>query len=266
MNNIDIINLEEDDIVSEIIKFLPKNTDDNAVPYFERMFQNLCIIGDSNFYNNAVLNLTHFYNYLVRTYLVRLYNSNESNIELLKYLQSTEDCLSPIYSNGKEEDKTICIGDKTDIYTFRAKERKAIRYFFHILGIDEGSSIYKYNEEIFQKRNNVAHLQYTNVTEEEFNVFANNVLKALNQIVEKLSSITKKLIIDSIEDYKQKDLISDDIYDIQMVFETINKEFYLSEKDYYIINKQDGSIKNASETSFLFFVKRYCVEILNLDF
>lgn len=266
MSNISIINLGEDDIVAEIMRFLPQNTNDNAIPYFEKMFQNLCIVADSDFYNNAVLNLTHFYNYLLRTYLVRLYNSNNYNIELLKYLQTTEGCLSPLYSNENEDDKTICIEEKTDIFTFRAKERKAIRYFFHILKIKENSCIFQYNEEIFKKRNNVAHLQYTNVTANEFNLFADIVLKALTHLVKEMVPITKKIIISIIENYKQKDLISENIYDIQNVFETLNKEFYLSEMDYYLINKQDGSIKFAPETSNLYFAKRYCLEILGLEF
>ena len=260
----DIINLEEDDTVAEIIRFLPKNTDDNVIPFFDKMFQNLCVFGNSDFYNNAVLNLTHFYTYLLRTYLVRLYNSNKSNIELLKYLQNTENCLSLKYSNGSEENK-ISIGEKTNIYTFQAKERNAIRYFFHILGFDEEDSVYRDNEEIFKKRNNVAHLQYTNVTEDDFNIFANNILNALTKIVEKLTATTKQLIVNTIEEYNSKNPIIG-IDDIKNIFENINKEFYLSEMDYYLINKKDGSIKSARTNSRLYFVKRYCLEILNLDF
>lgn len=266
MNDKNIINLEEDETIIEIKRFLPIITDDKVIPYFEKMFQNLCIIEGSEFYNNAILNLTHFYNYLIRTYLVRLYNSNNQNIELLKYIQITEGCLSPLYSNENENDRTICIEDKTDIFTFRAKERKAIRYFFHILNIDENSCIFKYNEKIFQKRNNVAHLQYYNITKDEFDEFSQNILHGLTNIATKLVSITKQIIKTNIENYKSQDLISDDIYDIQNVLEKINKEYYISEMDYYLINKQDGSIKSAPKTSDLYWVKRYCLEILGLEF
>lgn len=62
------------------------------------------MLNGSNKYNNAIVNLTHFYNYLIRAYLVRLYNSCDDNILLLKYLQTTESCLNPTYSNSGEND------------------------------------------------------------------------------------------------------------------------------------------------------------------
>ncbi len=265
VNDKNIINLEEDETIIEIKKFLPIITDDNVIPYFEKMFQNLCIIEGSEFYNNAILNLTHFYNYLIRAYLVRLYNSCDDNILLLKYLQTTESCLNPTYSNSGENDN-IYIDTKSDISTFKAKERRAIRYFFHILNIDENSCIFKYNEKIFKKRNNVAHLQYSNITKEEFDEFSQNILLGLTNIVIKLIPTTKQIIIANIENYKNQDLISDEIYDIQNVIEEINKEYYISEMDYYLINKQDGSIKSASKNSNLYFVKRYCNEVLGIEF
>ncbi len=72
------------DIYLEDLKnFLPLNMKNS---YFQIMFENLLIVEESNFYNSAVINLTHFYNYILHCFLVQIYHSKE-NRELLKYLQ-----------------------------------------------------------------------------------------------------------------------------------------------------------------------------------
>ena len=104
-----IIDLEEE--LYDLKEYLPINTSNN---FFIVMFSNLLVVKESDFYNNAVINLAHFYNYILHNLLVRLYNCNCNHLELLHYLQLTEACLNS--NDGQKID--LPKDKKIDIYIY----------------------------------------------------------------------------------------------------------------------------------------------------
>ena len=184
-----IIDLEEE--LYELKEYLPINTSNK---FFAVMFSNLLVVKESDFYNNTVINLAHFYNYILHNLLVRLYNCDCNYLELLHYLQLTEACLNSNDGQKIELKKD----EKIDIYTFKNKEKNAINYFFHILGLDKTSQIYKNNQLIFDKRNLSAHLNYQIINSEMFDEFLTLISINLNFISEKMYKCTKQLIVDDL--------------------------------------------------------------------
>ena len=114
----DIIDLSED--ISELWDFLPL---DAEISYPNFLLQNCIIRKDTEFYNNATLNICHFYNYILHTYLCRLYLANDNNIELLKYIQLTKNVFSK--KDGSRKDIIICC-ENINLNLFTEIEKEAI--------------------------------------------------------------------------------------------------------------------------------------------
>ena len=129
----DIIDLSED--ISELWDFLPL---DAEISYPNFLLQNCIIRKDTEFYNNATLNICHFYNYILHTYLCRLYLANDNNIELLKYIQLTKNVFSK--KDGSRKDIIICC-ENINLNLFTEIEKEAINYFYHILNFDKSHQI-----------------------------------------------------------------------------------------------------------------------------
>jgi hypothetical protein len=244
-----------EDELYELKEFLPLNINNQ---YFEKMFQNLLVAKDSNFYNNAVLNLAQFYNYILHCFLVRLYNADNSHLDLLKYLQLTESCLNS--NDGKQIN--ICECEKIDIYAFQNKEKDAIKYFFHLLKINSGSHICDKNQRIFDKRNLSAHLSYQVIKIDEFDRFLVLVSENLEEISNKLYKQTKQLIVDDLKKAISKKLITDDDY--MTFFELLNQDYLLSINDYKRI-KANGYLANIKPNTPKYYLNKYITEDLGLS-
>lgn len=248
-----IIDLEEE--LYDLKEYLPINTSNN---FFIVMFSNLLVVKDSDFYNNAVINLAHFYNYILHNLLVRLYNSNCNHLELLHYLQLTEACLNS--NDGQKID--LPKDKKIDIYTFKNKEKNAINYFFHILGFDKTSQIYKNNQLIFDKRNLSAHLNYQIINSEMFEEFLTLISTNLNFISEKMYKCTKQLIVNDLLIRIREHLILKDDY--ESFFEQINLDYNLSMKDYKLIIRKNY-LKNIKENTPQYYISQYVQNVLGLE-
>lgn len=248
-----IIDLEEE--LYELKEYLPINTSNK---FFAVMFSNLLVVKESDFYNNAVINLAHFYNYILHNLLVRLYNCDCNYIELLHYLQLTEACL-----NSNDGQKIELKKDKKiDIYTFKNKEKNAINYFFHILGLDRTSQIYKNNQLIFDKRNLSAHLNYQIINSEMFDEFLTLISINLNFILEKMYKCTKQLIVDDLLVGIRKHLILKNDY--ESFFEQINIDYNLSINDYKLIIRKNY-LKNIKENTPKYYISQYVQNVLGLE-
>lgn len=248
-----IIDLEEE--LYELKDYLPINTTNN---FFTAMFSNLLIVKESDFYNNAIINLAHFYNYILHNLLVRLYNCNCDHLELLHYLQLTESCLNSNDGQKIELKKD----EKIDIYTFKNKEKNAINYFFHILGLDKTSQIYKNNQLIFDKRNLSAHLNYQIINSEMFDEFLTLISTNLNFISEKMYKCTKQLIVNDLLVGIRKHLILKDDY--ESFFEQLNLDYNLSTYDYKLII-DNNYLKNIKENTPKYYISQYVQNVLGLE-
>lgn len=249
-----IIDLNEG--LFELQEFMPLNMEND---FFIKMFQNLLVIKETNFYNNACLNLVFYYIYVLHCLLSRLYKANEKHIELLKYLHLTEKCLSK--RDGKETDELKLFESEGEVnhFLFNGKEKEALDYFFHLLKMKRGCKQCKINQEIIDLRNKIAHLNFFVATQVEYEKLKENIEENLKFISNKLYKITKKLIYDEIIEHK-----TIDEFNYAGVFEELNKKFYLNKYDYklFIENKY---IKSTRTKTPQYYIGRYIREELGLD-
>ncbi|MDD3237757.1 MAG: hypothetical protein PHV37_06630 [Candidatus Gastranaerophilales bacterium] len=248
-----IIDLEEE--LYELKDYLPIIMSND---FFLRMFTNLLVVKEADFYNDAVINLAHFYNYVLHYFLVRLYNCDSKHLELLNYLQLTESCLNS--SDGQKIE--IKRDEKIDIYTFKNKEKSAINCFFHILGFDKTSTLCKNNQAIFDKRNLSAHLNYQVINADSFEDFICLISKNLIQISEKMYKCTKKLIVNDLLSAIKKKLITEEDY--EPFFEQLNIDYKLSINDYKMIIVKDY-LRSIKPNTPKYYINKYITEILGLE-
>lgn len=248
-----IIDLEEE--LYELKDYLPIIMSND---FFLRMFSNLLIVQEADFYNDAVINLAHFYNYVLHYFLVRLYNCDSSHLELLSYLQLTESCLNSNDGQKVELKKD----EKIDIYTFKNKEKSAINYFFHILGFNKTPKLCQNNQLIFDKRNLSAHLNYQIITSESFNDFISLIQENLSQISERMYKCTKQLIVNDLLGAIKKKLVTDE--DFEPFFEQLNVDYKLSINDYRMIIEKNY-LCNIKQNTPKYYINKYITEILGLE-
>lgn len=249
-------NLNEELI--ELQEYMPLDFEND---FFIKMFQNMFIVEETNFYNNVSLNIVFFYIYIVHCFLARLYLADGKHIELLKYIQITEKALSKrdgkdsIYLKKFEKDNEI------NLHLFNAKEQEAINYFFHILNMDSGCVQCKKNQEIFDIRNNLAHLNFFVADKKVFTELLDNIVSNLAFISEKLYQQTKNLIIKELESSIDEERI--DEFNYTEVFEDLNKKYYLSVKDYKLI-VDAKYLENIKPYTPKYFINKYIIDDLGL--
>ena len=76
------------DNLYELKKFIPIELNPSTQNYIDKLLDNMGT--NSDFYNNAVLNLSHFYIFCIHCMLVKAYK-HEERVELLGYLKKTTD-------------------------------------------------------------------------------------------------------------------------------------------------------------------------------
>lgn len=242
--------------IFELQEFMPLDFEND---FFIRMFQNMLVVENTDFYNNPCLNLVFFYIYVFHCLLSRLYSSDEKNIEFLKYLQVTENALSKRDGSNAEELVKFIKKDEINFYLFNGKEKDAINYFFHILGFDNGCSHCSKNQEVFDLRNKIAHLNLFIATKEDFDKLLSNIIENLGFVAEKIYQITKKIIYEEVKESK-----TIDEYNYKGVFETLNKTYYLSRNDYKLLIEKKY-IKETKTKTPQFYIGKYIQEELGLE-
>ncbi len=242
----DIIDLSED--ISELWDFMPLNT---KVQFPELLLRNCIVRENTEFYNNAALNICHFYNYVLHTFLCRLYLADDNNIELLKYIQLTKEAFSR--KDGSRRDLTICC-DNINLNLFTEIEKEAINYFYHILHFDKSYHISKKHQDIIDIRNSVAHLNYTIINRDVFLSLISNIIEVFNFIADKIYHDTRKAIYEELDDRVRRGLLDTENYNIY--FEEINQKHFFSKHDYQLM-KDKGLLKDIKENSYKYFIKLY---------
>lgn len=250
----DLIDLSED--ISELWDFLPLNIE---AQYPEFLLRN-CVVRESiDFYNNVALNICHFYNYILHTYLCRLYLADENNIELLKYIQLTKEAFSR--KDGSRRDLTICC-ENINLNLFTEIEKEAINYFYHILHFDKSHQISKKHQHIIDVRNSVAHLNYTVINRDVFLSIISDIIEVLSFIADKIYRNTRKVIYEELDDRVRRGLLDTENYNIY--FEEINQKHYLSKHD-YLLMKNKGLLNDIKENSYKYYIKFYIENDLGIE-
>lgn len=223
----DIIDLSED--ISELWDFLPLNNPDT---YPSKLLLSCFARKDLEFFNNAALNITHFYHYILHILLCRLYLANDKNLELLAYIQKTKEVFS-----GKDRRRNVIISPETvNTNLFIEIERDAINYFFHILKFDKSQREVEINQKIIDIRNSVAHLNYIPLTQEGFMQLKENILHNLNFLFPKIYKATNlKNIISS--EFKQRFKTTSSYDESLLAIEEMNAKHYLTKFDYILMVK-----------------------------
>ncbi len=247
----DIIDLSED--ISELWDFMPLNAED-LYPSF--LLQNCILRQNTEFYNNATLNICHFYNYILHTFLCRLYLADEAHIELLKYIQVTKEVFSG--KDGRRRDINVCC-ESINLKLFNEIEKEAINYFFHLLKFDKTHQIAKTHQEIIDIRNSVAHLNYISIRRDLFLELIKKIKKNLAFISEKLYHYTKTVFYEELDGAVRKNLMDNENY-IEYMGE-MNKKHYFSPNDYRLA-KINGLLKAVKENSYKYFIQKYIDEEL----
>ena len=250
MSNVISLDTELEDLKG----YLPLNMKNS---YFRIMFENLIVVEKSDFYNNAVINLTHFYNYILHCFLVQIYYSEE-NRELLKYLQKTTGSL-----NSRDNNKKINLEERFDTSSFFNIEKDAINYFFHIFNFCENSHLCQKNQAIFDLRNSAAHLNMDIINHSRFNDFVAKIQYNLNELLKKTYKTTKELIFRELKENIKNGLLLDDM-DRLSVFEEINSLYCVSLNFYKLFLRQNR-FENMQQNTPLYHIKKYIEEDLNLE-
>lgn len=246
-----VINLNES--LSELKEYLPLNMRNS---YFEIMFENLLLVEETEFYNNAIVNLTHFYNFVLHCLLLQVYFSEENRV-LLKYLQKTTGSL-----NSRDNDKIINLEERFDLKTFCNIEKDSIKYFFHILGFCENSHLCQKNQTIFDLRNSAAHLNMDIINKNRFDDFISKIQYNLEALLKKTYKYTKDLIFKELKEAIKENRIDDFLY--PQIFEEINPIYCVSLKFYKLFFKYN-TFQNVQNNSPLYYMQKYLQEVLSLE-
>ena len=246
-----LINLNES--ISELKEYLPLNMRNS---YFEIMFENLLLIEETEFYNNAVINLTHFYNFVLHCFLLQVYYSEENRV-LLKYLQKTTGSL-----NSRDNGKIINLEESFDLNIFCNVEKDSIKYFFHILGFSENSHLCQKNQAIFDLRNSAAHLNMDIINKNRFDDFINKIQYNFDALLEKTYKNTKALIFKDLKEAINEERIDEYLY--PQIFEEINNVYNVSIKFYKLFLKYNN-FENVTDNAPLYYMKKYILETLSLE-
>lgn len=242
----EIKDLSED--IADLWDFLPLKPDSL---YPESLLQNCVLRENTGFYNNATLNICHFYNYVLHTFLCRLYLSDNQNIELLKYVQTTKEVFS---GRDGHRGNVVITRENINVNLFIEIEKESINYFYHILNFDKGNQISKKHQNIIDIRNSVAHLNYILINENTFLSVIHDIKEILQFISEKLYKNTKKVICEEINESFRKGLL--DIYNYQVYFDEMNGQNYFSKNDYKLI-KTKGLLRDAPQNNYKYYIKLY---------
>lgn len=254
MNNNDIIDLSED--ISELCEFLPLNIE-NLYPSF--LLQNCLVRKNTEFYNNVALNVCHFYNYVLHTFLCRLYLAENKNVEFLKYIQKTKEVFSG--KDGRRKNIDICDAD-VNLTLFNEIEKEAINYFFYLLKFDKSHQVYKLHQDIIDIRNVVAHLNYESISYELFITLVKKIKDNLLFLSKCLYSNTKTVFYQELDPPVRKGIMDKENY-LEYIA-NMNKTHYFSQNDYKLTVK-NNLLKDIKIASYKYFLDMYIKNVLGLS-
>lgn len=253
MSNSDtLINIEDE--IYELKDYLPLNCSNR---YFEKMFKNLLVIKETDFYNNVVIGLTHFYIYILHCLLLQLYHADSTHRELLKYLQTTAGCL-----NSRDGKVIINLEERFDILSFQQKEKEAIDYFLHILELTKGSHLCQKHQKIIDIRNKAAHLNFEVINIEEFDTFLKLISDNLYELLQLIYKYAKSIVIKELKEAIKDGRIDEEFY--LPIFEEINQIHHLPVNFYREFFK-NNLFNNIQPNTPLFYMNKYIKEELKFS-
>lgn len=253
INDVGLVDLSED--LVELYDFLPLN---QKHEYAIQLLNNCIVQKDTEFYNNSVLNICHFYTYALHCLLCKLYLLEDESIQLLQYIQVT----TRVFDGRDSSRKFSKITSKEIEQTlFNAIEKDAICYFFHLLDIDRDNQVFKRHTDIFDDRNAVAHLNYSLYSRDKFDQLLENIRTNLQELSKKMYSKVKKKITKELYDLNKRKLLSEEDYLAQ--FESLNQQYYLNLYDYKLM-VQNKLIKEPLKQNYKTYLKLYIKEYLQL--
>lgn len=243
-----------EDEIYELKDYLPLNCNNR---YFEKMFKNLLVIKETDFYNNAVVGLTHFYIYVLHCYLLQLYHADDTHRELLKYLQTTTRCL-----NSRDNRITVNLDERFDILSFRQKEKESIDYFLHIMKYSKTSQLCQKHQKIIDIRNKAAHLNFEIVDIGEFDTFLKLINENLYELLKKTYKYTKNIATKELKEAIKENRIDEEFY--LPIFEEINQINHIS-LSFYKQSLHYNKFENVVENTPPFYLQKYIKEDLMLE-
>ncbi|OGI06915.1 MAG: hypothetical protein A2Y40_10215 [Candidatus Margulisbacteria bacterium GWF2_35_9] len=244
--------IETIDNIYELQKFMPIILEPTTQSYISKLLANMG--AKSDFYNNAILNLSHYYIFCVHCMLVKIYKHVE-RIEFLDFIKKTADYF----------DKHKIDLEKLQHYAFNMIERDAIKFLFHMLKIDSTSDIYRDNTEIFNLRNEIAHFNEKVISAEQHEKILNHIVKNLTKLSEKMYPFVKDSLFVEINSLLKKALVDDSNYSAYL--EEINRKFYITPYDYEILYKNIGQSTNLRKDKKKpnYYILKYATEYLSIE-
>lgn len=254
MNSSDtLINIEDE--IYELKDYLPLNVNNM---YFEKMFKNLLVIKETDFYNNVVIGLTHFYIYILHCLLLQLYHADDTHKDLLKYLQTTAGCL-----NSKDGKILIDLEERFDILSFRQKEKESIDYFLHILSMNKGSHLCQKHQKIIDIRNKAAHLNFEIISINEFDIFLMLISENLYELLKLIYKYSKNTVINELKESIKENRIDEEFF--TPIFDEINQINHISTNFYRQFLKYN-KFENVQPKTPNFYLEKYIKEELMLGY
>ena len=239
-------NESTDDDLYDLKKFIPIELNPTTQNYIDKLLDNMG--ANSNFYNNAVLNLSHFYIFCLHCLMIKLYR-DEERFKHLQYLK--EIIKKPEHCDLDLEDFEHSV--------FNGIEREAMRFLFYYLAIDSHSHIFQRNKDIFDARNEIAHFNEQVFSCDRYQDVKTSIESNLSELSQKAYKHTKETLFAEIKAYVKTGSLDDENY--ATVLEEINQQYYITGYDYEMLTSRLTSHKPKPN----YYILKYASDQLGMD-
>lgn len=243
------IDKESEEFVDELIelrKFIPIELNPTTQDYINKLLDNMG--ANSNFYNNAVLNLSHFYIFCLHSLMVKVYR-NAERFKHLQYLKEITKKPEKCELNLKNLGHSI----------FNRIEPEAVIFLFYYLGIDSHSHIFQCNNDIFDARHEIAHFNEKVFSYDKYQDVRNLIESNLKELFQKAYKYMKESLCAEIIEYNNAGSLDDQSYDA--IFEEINQRYYITHFDYELL--ADRLTSRRPKTNY--YILKYAIEQLGIE-
>lgn len=237
-------NIEDD--LYELKKFIPIELNPTTQDYIDKLLDNMG--ANSNFFNNAVLNLSHFYIFCLHGLLVKIYRNTE-RFKHLQYLKEITKKPVNCELNLKDFEHNI----------FNRIEPEAIVFLFYYLEIDSHSHIFQRNTDIFNARHEIAHFNEKIFSYDKYQEVRTLIESNLSELFHKAYKYMKESLCAEIIEYNNSGSLDNQSY--EAVFEEINQRYYITYFDYEMLANRLTSHKPKTN----YYILKYVVEQLGIE-
>ena len=234
----------------ELKKFIPIELNPVTQNYIDKLLDNMG--ANSDFYNNAVLNLSHFYIFCLHCLMIKVYR-HEERFKHLQYLKEIAKEFTRKFEITNSDLKSL------DHSVFNGIEREAIVFLFHYLGIDSHSHIFQRNNDIFGARNEIAHFNEKVFSVDRYQEVRSSIENNLIELFQKSYKHLKESLFAEISAYYKGGSLDNESY--PAIFEEINQQYYVTYCDYEMLASRLTSQKPKTN----YYILKYANEQLGIE-